>query len=285
VNAHEAIEALHDGRVTDVRQASGSAFLATLEGGEKLIVKRGVGKDSTAAEAAGLRWLGEHGDVRVPAVHGHDEEWLVLQHIPPGTPTKRAAEQFGRGLAKLHLRGAPAFGSPPPGGPVDAWMGVVPMRNETAPDWPTFYARHRIEPYVRACTDRGLLTASQAAIFDRLCDRLPELAGPPEPPARLHGDAWSGNVHWSEWEVWLIDPARYGGHPETDLAMLRLFGAPLLEHILGAYAEGAERPLADGWRDRVELHRLFPLLVHAVAFGGDYARQALNAARMSLRLP
>lgn len=285
MNAREAVERLHGGQVARVSPHAGSISLITLDGGEIVVAKRGAGPGATAAEAAGLRWLGEHDDVPVPAVLGHDDEWIVLQYLPPGAPSARAAEEFGRGLAKLHLRGAPAFGSPPPGGPVDAWMGVAPMRDESHPDWPSFFARHRIEPYVRLCVDQGLFTAAHVAVFDRLCARLPELAGPPEPPARLHGDAWSGNVHWSDHRVWLIDPAAHGGHRETDLAMLRLFGAPLLDRILGAYAENSERPLADGWRDRVELHQLFPLLMHAAVFGGGYAAQALSAARKALRLP
>ncbi|HKS43779.1 MAG TPA: fructosamine kinase family protein [Amycolatopsis sp.] len=284
MKAAEAVERLHGGEVTDLRASGGSVFLAVLADGEVVVAKRGSGAGATTAEAAGLAWLGEHGDVRVPTVYGHDDEWIILRYVRPGVPSKRAAEELGRGLARLHLRGAPAFGSPPPGGPVDAWMGMAPMRNQAHPDWPTFYAEHRIRPYVRMCLDQGLFTTEEAATFDRLGERLPELA-PREPPARLHGDAWSGNVHWSDDGAWLIDPAAHGGHREGDLAMLQLFGTPQLDRILGAYAESAEPPLAGGWRDRVELHQLFPLLMHAAVFGGGYVRQALNAARKSLRLP
>ncbi len=75
--------------------------------------------------------------------------------------------------------------------------------------------------------------------------------------------------------AWLIDPSCYGGHREMDLAMLRLFGAPS-ERIFGAYGEAA--PLAEGWRERVELCQLAPLLVHAVLFGGSYGAAAERAA-------
>ena len=98
------------------------------------------------------------------------------------------------------------------------------------------------------------------------------VAAPAEPPARLHGDLWSGNVLWAPDGAWLIDPAAHGGHRETDLAMLALFGCPHLDRVLAAYDEAA--PLADGWRDRVPLHQLFPLLVHVVLFGRGYAAQA-----------
>ncbi|PXY32499.1 fructosamine kinase family protein [Prauserella muralis] len=265
----------------------GDAVLVSLSRGGQVVAKRGAGANAARAEAAGLRWLAEHGDVPLPGVHGYDEQWLVMDYVAPGAPSTAAAEEFGRGLAALHLRGAPAFGAPPPDGPADAWMGLAPMRNEPHDDWASFYARHRIEPYVRSAVEQGLFSEDHAAVFDDVCARLPELAGPPEPPARLHGDAWSGNVHWAaDGRAWLIDPASYGGHRETDLAMLGLFGTPLLEHILGAYAEAARdagTPLAEGWRDRTDLHQLFPLLVHAVLFGSGYARQAVAAARRALR--
>ena len=139
---------------------------------------------------------------------------------------------------------------------------------------------HRVAPYLATARDAGDLTADEAAVIERVCDRLPELAGPPEPPARLHGDLWSGNVLWSTDGAWLIDPAAHGGHRETDLAMLALFGCPHLDTVLAAYDEAA--PLAPGWRDRVPLHQLFPLLVHVVLFGRGYAGQCVAAARAAL---
>jgi len=106
---------------------------------------------------------------------------------------------------------------------------------------------------------------------------MAELAGPPEPPARLHGDLWSGNVMAdAQGRPWLIDPSAYGGHREVDLAMLRLFGAPS-EDVFCAYEEIA--PLAEGWRERVELYQLLPLLVHALLFGGSYRSAAERVAK------
>jgi fructosamine-3-kinase len=101
-----------------------------------------------------------------------------------------------------------------------------------------------------------------------------------DPPARLHGDLWSGNVMWTPAGAVLIDPAAHGGHRETDLAMLALFGCPHFEAVLAGYQ--GHRPLRAGWRDRVGLHQLYPLLAHAVLFGGGYARQALAAAASAL---
>jgi fructosamine-3-kinase len=234
----------------------------------------------------------------VPAVLDEQPELLVTEFVPPGAATPVAAADLGRRLAALHAAGAPAFGAGPPGGPALAWIGRAPMRNmpmaatDPAPGgprqrdpatltWATWYVADRVLPYLRRARDAGDLTAAEVSAVEQVGDRLPELAGPPEPAARLHGDLWSGNVLWSDRGAWLIDPAAHGGHRETDLAMLDLFGCPHLPTLVDAYHAAA--PLAAGWRDRIPLHQLFPLLVHVVLFGRGYAAQTVAAARAALR--
>jgi fructosamine-3-kinase len=247
----------------------------TLADGRRVFVKEARRRldGLFAAEAAGLRWLGEARDAPVPEVLAVDDTTLVLPWIESGRPTPAAAERFGRELAALHRAGAPAYGAP-----WEGYIASLPLDNggeETA--WPEWYTRRRVLPYVRTAVDRGGLSARDAAEIERALPHIAEAAGPPEPVARIHGDLWSGNVLWGEDRAWLIDPAAHGGHRETDLAMLALFGAPALDRIVGAYAEAA--PLADGWRDRVPLHQLHPLLVHVALFGASYRDQALAAAR------
>jgi fructosamine-3-kinase len=267
--------------VSAARPLSGVLTEVTLDDGRAVVVKRSSEPGAARAEAAGLRWLAAAGNVRLPAVHGQEEGLLVIDRVAQGRPGREAAVRFGRDLAALHAAGAPAFGAPPPGGPVDAYIGLAPMRNEQGTDWPIWYAEQRVLPYLRRAVDQGTVLAGEAAVVERLCERLPALAGPAEPPARLHGDLWSGNVLWAaDGRVWLIDPAAHGGHRETDLAMLRLFGCPHLERVLDGYQAAA--PLADGWAERVGVHQLFPLLVHAVLFGRGYAEQALTVARSAL---
>ncbi|MEV3972940.1 fructosamine kinase family protein [Streptomyces sp. NPDC050698] len=263
------------------RPLSGSLAEVTLDDGRVVVVKRSDPPGAAPAEAAGLRWLAAAGSVRVPVVHGHEEGWLVIDRVAQGPPSGEAAVRFGRELAALHAAGAPAFGAPPPGGPADAYIGLARMRNEPGADWPRWYGEQRVLPYLRQAVDQGAVRAGEAAVVERACERLPALAGPPEPPARLHGDLWSGNVLWgADGRVRLIDPAAHGGHRETDLAMLRLFGCPFLDQVLEGYQQVA--PLADGWDARVGVHQLFPLLVHAVLFGRGYAQQALAVARAAL---
>ncbi|MGW5460359.1 fructosamine kinase family protein [Streptomyces sp. NPDC003996] len=269
--------------VTGARAVPGSPAEVRLDGGTSVMVKRGDAPGAVRAEVAGLRWLAAAKAVRVPAVFGHDERWMVTERVPTGRPDPEAAHRFGQALAALHAAGASDFGAAPPGGPEDAFIGLAPMRNVPGGDWPGWYAEHRVLPYVRGAVDRGTLRPGEAAVFERLCARLPDLAGPAEPPARLHGDLWNGNVLWgADGEVRLIDPAAHGGHRETDLAMLELFGCPHLDRVLAGYEETA--PLAPGRRDRVGVHQLFPLLVHAVLFGRGYADQALTVARRALSL-
>ncbi len=160
------------------------------------------------------------------------------------------------------------------------------MPNRTAPTWAEFYATRRILPYLKLARDRGAIDEDEAATVESVVPRLADLV-PEEPPSRLHGDLWNGNVLWGQdptagtpavARVSVIDPAAYAGHREVDLAMLSMFGLPHLPRVIDAYCEAA--PLADGWEERVGLHQLFPLLVHACLFGGGYgARAATTAAK------
>ncbi|MEG3613810.1 fructosamine kinase family protein [Isoptericola haloaureus] len=237
-----------------------------------------------ATEAAGLRWLAVDGGPRVAAVLDVGPGHLDLERLEPARPTSPAARSFGRALARLHDAGAPAFGTLPPDagrgwfGPLDDPLDMPAGAFE---DWPAFYAEARLRPIVAQGRERGVLDRRDAAAMEAVCGALPDLAGPPDSPARLHGDLWSGNLLWTAaddggTEAALIDPAAHGGHRETDLAMLALFGAPHLDEILAGYDE--THPLAAGWQQRVELHQLYPLAVHAVLFGGGY----VDGARRSM---
>jgi fructosamine-3-kinase len=255
----------------------GSIWLVELGDGRTVVTKRGQA-GQVLAEAAGLRWLQAPGGPPVPRVYGHDEHWLITEYVPAGRTDGAAAERFGRELATLHLAGAETFGAAPPGGPQQAWIGAAPMANVAGARWPQWYAEHRVLPYLRTAVDGGAVDAAGARAVHRACERIDELAGPDEPPARLHGDLWSGNVHaGADGRAWLLDPAAHGGHRETDLAMLALFGYPNWERLLAGYTDVT--PLAPGWQQRVALHQLFPLLVHAVLFGGGYGASAAAAAR------
>ena len=225
------------------------------------------------AEARGLTWLREACPALVAEVLAVETDCVLLEWVEPSRPNPEGAAQFGRALAELHRSGAEKFG-----GPADGFIGSLPLPNSPSPTWPEFFAVRRILPYLKLAADRRHIEPEDVHAVEGVVRRIVALAGPDEPPARLHGDLWSGNVVWNaERGGVLIDPAAYAGHRETDLAMLALFGLPHLQRVLDAYDEVA--PLADGWRERVPLHQLFPLLVHAAMFGGGYGAQAGRAAR------
>jgi fructosamine-3-kinase len=255
-------------------------YAATLTDGRRVFMKfseRYAG-ELLLSEARGLRWLAAAGGPGVPDVIGCDENALVISWVPPGQATPEAAERFGREFAGLHAAGAEDFGAPWPG-----FIASLPLDNAPGPapgGWAEWYAARRLAPFLRRASDAGALAPDDVRLVESVIGRIGELAGPAERPSRIHGDCWSGNVLWSAGRGWLIDPAAHGGHRETDLAMLALFGAPHLDRILAAYAEAA--PLSDGWRSRVPLHQLHPLLVHACLFGGGYRDAVRDAARAAL---
>lgn len=227
------------------------------------------------AEANGLRWLAEAGAVPVPEVLGVDYTTLVITMVRATTPTAEAAYRFGGDLARMHAAGPDSFGAP--------WPGVIaslPLDNTSGASWPEWYAERRLLPFLRRAIDNHKLRHEDAVLVEAVIDRIGSFAGSPEPPSRIHGDCWSGNVLWSGGRGWLIDPAAHGGHRETDLAMLALFGAPQLDSILAGYTDAV--PLADGWRTRIPLHQLHPLLVHVCLFGASYSSSLSAAARSVL---
>jgi fructosamine-3-kinase len=232
-----------------------------------------------ALEAAGLRWLAVDGGVRCAEVVGHDEVSLTLTRLESAAPSPSAAHDFGVRLAVTHDADASAFGAGPDGWAGDGYFGPMsqplPMSLSGHDRWGEFYADERLAPMAELARPRLSVAGREAieAVIE-LCraGRFDDN----DRPARLHGDLWSGNVMWTSEGVVLIDPAAHGGHRETDLAMLALFGCPFLDVILAGYQ--SVRGLGDGWRDRIGLHQLYPLLAHVVLFGGGYARQAEGAA-------
>jgi fructosamine-3-kinase len=232
-----------------------------------------------AAEANGLRWLAEAaGGPPVPKVIGVANEFLIIELLAPQErPSARSARRFGADLARLHTAGAPSFGAPWPG-----YIASLPLDNGNDPaDWGSWYAERRLVPYLRQAQDDGTLSRVEVNLVEAVMSRIGELTGPPEPPSRLHGDLWSGNVLWSRGRGCLVDPAAHGGHRETDLAMLALFSTPHMSEIMQGYTETT--PLADGWQARVPLHQLHPLLVHVCLFGSSYTPQLVAAAQAALR--
>ena len=271
-------------RIRETPVGGGSVSTAsrlTLDDGTSLFTKTwpsGEAPDGFfAAEAQGLRWLGEAG-APVPEVLVALPQLIALEWIEPGEASPAAAERLGHDLAGLHRVGAESFGASWGG-----YIGPLPLDNtpESGP-WGSWFAERRLRPYLRLSADRGALGEGDVRAVEQIIETITAYGGS-EPPARTHGDLWPGNVQWGfDGRAWLIDPAAHGGHRETDLAALAMFGgAPHLPTIVAAYDEAY--PLADGWRDRIPIHQLHLLLVHTAAFGGSYRAAVRAAADTALR--
>ena len=293
-----AVEAALGARVIESRSVSGGdineAHRAELEDGRRVFVKtharhvralrpsapsyslRSLGSlheprapaEMFAAEAHGLSWLRDARAIAIPEVLAVGDRFLALEWLESGRPRAGFDDELGRGLAELHRHGAPSFGLER-----DNFIGRLPQDNTPAISWAELYAERRLRPM--AWSARRLLGPQTLAGLERLCGRLPSLLGPDEPPARLHGDLWGGNLHVTpNGAPCLIDPAVYGGHREVDLAMMRLFGG-FSERVFSAYEEAFA--LAPGHRERVDLYQLYPLLVHVNLFGQSYVGAVQNA--------
>jgi fructosamine-3-kinase len=227
--------------------------------GRRLVVKVGP---ATSDERDGLQQLrGVPGAPPVPDVVLAEGDLLVTDAIDQTARTPAHEAFLGRALARLHRAPCSHWG----GG--SSWIGDCPVDPARWPDGAGFYGA-RLTRLSRRC---GLEDVVRPVVA-----KLDELL-PPGGPALLHGDLWWGNVLFgTDGRSWLIDPSVHGGHPEEDLAMLALFG-PVPEPVLAAYTE--EHPLGPGWKQRIELFQLYPLLVHAVLFGGGYRARAEGVAR------
>jgi fructosamine-3-kinase len=241
---------------------------------------RNAPKGFFTTEARGLRWLRESNAVAVPDVllvsDGDPEcgvpNYLVLEWVDESPSPSAMSDEaaFGRSLAALHRVGAASFGRED-----RRTTGSRGLPNEPSSTWVEFYASQRLTPLAHLAADTGALPRTAISGLELVAGRLETVGGPPEPPARLHGDLWAGNRLVDRSGVsWLIDPAAHGGHREFDLAMMRLFGG-FAQECFDSYREAF--PLADGWEGRVSLHQIAPLVVHAIKFGGGYVAAASEA--------
>lgn len=267
-----ALEQRLGAKVRRTRPLSGGdindAHEVDLEGDGRIFVKTHPNppRGMFEAEAHGLKWLMDTGAIRVPEVIAFSDEhpaYLALELLTPAKRIHEFDEELGRSLAVLHRYGAPSFGLDR-----DNFIGRLPQSNTPSKDWASFYWCERLEPQLRMATDGGLIDMTTSQQFRSLQRVLPERVGPAEPPSRLHGDLWGGNLHTDDQgRPCLIDPAAYAGHREIDLAMMRLFGG-FGSRVFAAYEEAL--PCEEGAEGRVPLYQLYPLLVHVNLFGVGY---------------
>ncbi len=247
--------------------------------------KEGEGGPSFVVESRGLRALASVGALPVPKVRGVDDgpagSWLLLEYIPPGTPTWDSWARLGRGLARLHSTPVPQVA----GWPEDGFIGPLPQSNTPTPSWPDFWREARLLPRWREAESAGLTSQEMAHAFARVVEGVDGLLAGWEDAGYsiLHGDLWSGNVLTdARGAPWLIDPAVYRGSAEVDLAMMELFGG-FPSAVMQGYRE--VRPIAPEYGERRRsLYQLYPLLVHLILFGDGYRKSVERTLDRLVRL-
>ncbi len=223
-------------------------------------------------EAHGLRLLQRASELLVPDVVTENTlstyTYLLLEFIDSEREIDRFMFHFGVALAKLHDHSSDFYGLDH-----DNYMGSLPQSNTQSNDWFDFFVEERLQKQVALARDSRRLDYSTSKRFDDLFGRLSRLLSK-DVPALLHGDLWSGNYIVSEaGEACLIDPAVYYGHREVDLAMTTLFGGFSPDFYLGYETHHALEP---GWKERLEIYNLYPLLIHLNLFGRSYLGSILQ---------
>lgn len=218
-------------------------------------------------EAKGLELLRKNCSLIIPQVIRSgvvkDEQYLILEWLEKGRPAKNMWEEFGRAMALLHKQQQDYFGSEE-----DNYIGSLKQLNSKHSTWEVFFTECRLIPVLKYLD-----------IDETNCIRLASHF-PDEPPSLLHGDLWAGNylIHISGYAA-IYDPAVYSGHREMDIGMTKLFGG-FDKRFYDAYNE--IYPLESDWQQRLPLAQLYPILVHAVLFGGHYISRAREIMRYFL---
>jgi fructosamine-3-kinase len=228
--------------------------------------------DIFALEASGLASLREAAQaddlIKVPEVLAVGNDFLVLEWLDFANSRGKDSEtQLGAGLASIHQRTTSEFGWHE-----DNYIGTLSQRNSAVQDSRNaarFFAERRLFALVDGAEPK--LPNDLISKVERLIASIDSFLPTDQPPSLLHGDLWGGN--WStdsKGQPWIYDPAVYFGCREAELAFTELFGGfgPTF------YAAYEERfPLEPGYRNRVDIWNLYPLLVHARLCGGGYIQQ------------
>lgn len=262
--------------IANIDEVSGGdtakSFRLKIESGEILFCKVLEGSDSkemVSSEISGLSLLSNH--INTPKVvnkiHLENYSVLLLEWLDFKIATNDEMKTFGKSLAKLHRQSNSFYGLEE-----DNYISTLRQKNKAFQDWNEFYMENRLVPHIKVLYDQGSIdrnTAKNAELFSKVID----LEIPKESPSLIHGDLWNGNYTTTQRGTYIFDPAIYYGHREMDIAMTLLFGS-FGRSFYEAYQE--EFPLEKGFMQRLDIHQLYPLLIHARLFGSQYMQKVVN---------
>ena len=236
---------------------------STLADGRTVFVKTHASRRPACSppRRAGLAWLPTASTPRAARARGRRRlpRARVARARRRG-PTPTSARPRARRAAPRSARRASASIA-------TNFLATLPQDNTPERRLADVLVERRLRPLVSRAARLGARARSSTR-----CAQHPERFGPAEPPARLHGDLWWGNV--------VVVRRRAGDHRSGGLrrpSRGRSRDARAVRRPAATRSSPRTTrsfPLADGWRERVALWQLYPLAAHAVLFGGGYARRS-----------
>lgn len=232
-------------------------------------------KDMFEKEFQGLQLLHQTQTIKAPqpVLSGkvEDKIFLVTEFIHKGNPSENFWQTFAEQLAALHQHSSSKFGLS-----TNNYIGSLHQRNNLCNTWNEFYANQRILPLTQLAYSHNKLNKEDVALIEKLCKRLYNLF-PEEKSSLIHGDLWSGNfMSDTNNNPVIYDPAVYYGNREMDIAMSLLFGG--FDNSFYNFYNEVFR-LQPGWKERIKLCQLYPLLVHLNLFGGHYYYNVIDIVK------
>lgn len=233
------------------------------------------GLDVFEKEARGLMLLADAGALKVPRPlfdgKFHQQIFLVIEYVERGDPGPMFWQNFAESLARLHQHTQEECGLG-----YDNYIGRMVQYNQLTIGWPKFFAEQRLMRVAEKAATRKLINAEEMQLVEAVVKKCDDLL-PDEKPNLLHGDLWNGNfIVGHDGNAAIFDPAVYYGHREMDIAMTLLFGG-FDTSFYEAYNH--YYPMVSGWKDRIELCQLYPLLIHLLLFGGHYHTSVVNVLK------
>ncbi len=232
---------------------------------------QGNASEMYTSEAAGLQKLVNSGtslQIPTPICTGQAGSiyFLVTEFLEFTSPDTHYQEALGRGLAELHQFSNHNFGFE-----TDNFCGLTPQYNNWVPDWAEFYTKNRLDYIYKLIKQQRPVGGLSASKFSTALKKIKPIISTSDKPSLIHGDLWSGNASNTSKGPSIFDPAAYFGHPEAELGMMFLFGG-FSQTTISAYQEVV--PLNTGWRQRLDIYKLYHVLNHYLLFGGGYLSQA-----------